>query len=306
MTRYNGSSFLLGSLPGMNKFSSPKVLECLVCKSQEIEILPRQRILQDYSTCLNRCGACFFEWFENSDAWLGKAYANAIADTDTGIVMRNLSMHRALASFFYFSSNRGRILDWGSGSGLLIRLLRDHGFDCVGFEPYADPLLASGFTCRSKRELVRFAPFRAIVAIEVAEHLQDPSAYFEEILGLADTVIFSTEPVEKNTQGDDWWYYSRETGQHISFYSRTSLALLAQRFGATYVRSGNDGLHMMTRIRRDALFFRLIAGNLFFYVGYAFLRALAGFAGKRSSLTSRDHLAAREALSLGLQKSDNA
>ena len=283
----------------MNEFSSPEVIECLVCKSRDIEILPRQRILQDHLTCLNRCKACFFEWFENSDAWLGMAYANAIADTDTGIVMRNLSMHRALASFFYFSSKRGRILDWGSGSGLLIRLLRDHGFDCVGFEPYADPLLASGFTCRSKQELVRFTPFRAIVAIEVAEHLQDPSAYFQEILGLADTVIFSTEPVEKNTQGGDWWYYSRETGQHISFYSRASLALLAQRFGATYVRSGNDLLHMMTRSRRDAWFFRVVAGNLFCYVVYAFLRAIAGFAGKRSSLTLKDHLAAREALSHG-------
>jgi hypothetical protein len=252
-------------------------------------------VLGKFSAELIACQRCGHEWFNAPEAWLGQAYTTPIANTDTGIVSRTLNIHKIISSYLTLSGISGKLLDWGSGSGLLTRLLRDDGHDCYGFEPYADPVLASRFTFTTQRLASSEGPYRAIFAIEVVEHLVSPRDFFITSLSLTDTIIFSTKIVNRTRYGSDWWYYSRETGQHISFYTQKSLAYLSGLSGCCYASSINMDLHIVTRNPLDLLLFRLLSGSKRALVSYPLARIIGKLSGRRT-LMIKDHLAATQAL----------
>lgn len=268
---------------------------CIVCSHPHLDIVDRSFILGRYSAELVACQRCGHEWFQSPGDWLEEAYASPIANTDTGIVARSLNIHRILSSFLCFSNDTGKILDWGSGSGLLTRLLRDDGFDCIGLEPYTDPVLASRFTLRSQMEAIHQGPYRAVIAIEVVEHLASPQEFFKQVLSLTDTLVFSTEIVDRPRYGNDWCYYSKETGQHISFFTHKSLSYLADLYSCNYASARNKGLHIITRKSSDLQLFWWIAGPKRGRILYPLSQILQKISG-RHSLIMKDHLSAREIL----------
>ena len=282
------------SMPGSMDESTEVSQGCIVCSGQVIVASESQVILQKYSTRLNACSYCGHEWFENPNNWLADAYSSPIANTDTGIVARSLYLNRIVSSFLGITGRSGKILDWGSGSGLLVRLLRDDGHDCYGFEPYTLPVLAAGHTIKDENSALAGNSYRAIVAIEVIEHLGDPINFFEKVLAHTDTLIFSTELVDKAKNGSDWWYYSRDTGQHISFYTEKSLAHLAGLNGSAFGSAESKSLHIFTRRPSDMRFFKLIAATRRSWLAYLIAKALSKLSG-RYSLMMSDHLAAKKA-----------
>lgn len=268
---------------------------CIVCSHQVIVAIDDQIILGNYSTRLNVCDHCGCEWFQDPAIWLSDAYSSPIAFTDTGIVARSLNIHRVVSSFLSISSIPGKILDWGSGSGLLVRLLRDDGHDCYGFEPYTVPVLAAGHTYKVEKNVFTENSYRAIVAIEVVEHLVDPSSFFQKALAKTDTLLFSTEIVDRAKNGNDWAYYSRETGQHISFYTAKSLAHLAALHGCIYASDRRRSLHIITRRSLDLRLFKWIASYRRAFLAYPVSRILNKIVGRRSLLLA-DYLAAKDVL----------
>ena len=63
--------------------------------------------------------------------WLDEAYHEAIADTDTGLVNRNICNSNVLEVILScLSIDKGTFLDVGGGYGLLTRLMRDKILDC--------------------------------------------------------------------------------------------------------------------------------------------------------------------------------
>lgn len=268
---------------------------CIVCSQQVVVASEEQIILQKYSTKLNVCSDCGHEWFEDPAIWLAEAYSSPIAFTDTGIVARSLNIHRVVSSFLGISSIPGKVLDWGSGSGLLVRLLRDDGHDCYGLEPYTVPVLAAGHTYNEEKTVLAEHSYRAIVAIEVVEHLVEPAVFFKKALAHTDTLIFSTELVNRAKNGKDWWYYCRETGQHVSFYTEKSLSHLATVNGCIYASDRRKNLHIMTRKSLDLRLFKWVAGYRRALLTYPVSRIFNRIAG-RGSLLMPDHLAAKEAL----------
>lgn len=270
-------------------------IQCKICDSSVVNIIFEAKILGRYSAQLFECESCGFQFFEDPSVWLNQAYGSPIANTDTGIVARSLNSHRIVSSFLTFANAQGKVLDWGSGSGLLTRLLRDDGHDCFGLEPYTPPVLAAGFTWKNQLDAFAQAPYRAVIAIEVVEHLPNPQEFFSTALSSTDTVIFSTELVDRARHGKDWWYYSRETGQHISFYTRKSLACLADQYGCKFVSSGNKSLHIITRKSRDLGLFTWLAGLRRSRIIYPTAQMLGKLRGRRS-LIMADHLAAKQAL----------
>jgi hypothetical protein len=44
---------------------------------------------------------------------------------------------------------------------------------------------------------------------------------------------------------NDWWYFAPETGQHISFYTKKSLLMIAKQFGLNLYTNRCD-LHLLT------------------------------------------------------------
>jgi len=266
-----------------------------VCNNGQLTIVDNGLVLGKFAAVLVSCNSCGQEWFDSPEAWLAEAYASSIANTDTGIVARSLGIHRIISSFLTISNLSGKVLDWGSGSGLLTRLLRDDGHDCYGLEPYTPPVLAGGFTWESQLEAFAQAPYRAIIAIEVVEHLPNPQEFFSAALSITDTLIFSTELVDRSRHGEDWWYYSRETGQHITFYTRASLARLAFLSSCKYASSRNKRVHVVTRRPADLRLFSCLCGHRRSLITYPFAQILGKLRGRRS-LIMADHLAAKQTI----------
>lgn len=268
---------------------------CIICSHPHLDIVDQTFVLGRYFAELVSCQRCGHEWFKSPEKWLEDSYASPIANTDTGIVARSLKVHRIVSTFLFFSRDIGKLLDWGSGSGLLARLLRDDGFDCVGFEPYTDPVLASSFTFRSQQKAIDQGPYRVVIAIEVVEHLASPQDFFKNVLSITDTLIFTTEIVDRAKHGNSWWYYSKETGQHLSFYTYSSLSYLADLYGCNYVSSKCKGLHVITRNESDLHLFWWIAGTTRSRFLYPLSKLLNKFSGRRS-LIEKDHFAAKQTL----------
>ena len=268
---------------------------CKVCGCDRVTPLFSNIVLGAYHATVFECLSCGFQSFPNAQDWIQEAYSSPIANTDTGIVARCLNLHKIISSFLSLNYKRGSVLDWGSGSGLLVRLLRDSGHECLGFEPYTAPVLAAGYTFKDDQAALHKAPFRAIIAVEVLEHLPDPREFMASVLAMTDTLIFTTELLNDNKVGKDWWYYSVETGQHIGFYTKNSLEQLACDYDCSYFTCRNQAIHIFTRNPSDIRAFRLIAGRKRAMLLYP-LSCLVGWLGRRKSLTTADYLAAKESL----------
>jgi hypothetical protein len=172
--------------------------------------------------------SCGYIWVD-SPTWLDEAYSDAIALTDTGIVMRNLGNIETISMTMWANGLQNKKgVDIGGGYGLLVRGLRDIGVDFYWSDPYAENLLARGFEAEAG------ASYQVATAFEVLEHLPNPLSHLEAArsdFGF-DTVFFSATCFDpKNIPGLDWWYWAFETGQHISFFSENCLDFMAQKLG---------------------------------------------------------------------------
>jgi hypothetical protein len=182
------------------------------------------------------CGSCDY-WCTDEPHWLAEAYSDAISAADTGLVLRNTMVARDLTPVLGSLFGEGPFVDWAGGYGMLVRLMRDRGFDFYWRDAFADNLLARGFEWQGGTS-------EAVTAIEVLEHVPDPVSFVEECLEGAgtDTIIFSQEL--HDGPDADWWYLTPATGQHVSFYSARTLATLGDRLGLTLHTSPR--LHMLT------------------------------------------------------------
>jgi len=68
------------------------------------------------------------------------------------------------------------------------------------------------------------------MAFEVFEHFANPKADLDEIFSFQPNYIVATTELYAN-QGNDWWYFTQETGQHVFLYSAQAINLIAQKYG---------------------------------------------------------------------------
>jgi 2-polyprenyl-6-hydroxyphenyl methylase/3-demethylubiquinone-9 3-methyltransferase len=134
-------------------------------------------------------------------------------------------------------------LDYGGGSGLTARLLRERGllFDC--YDPYG---------CQEVSP-ERIGRYNFCTAIEVFEHLPNPVESMRSILSMCQggslTILIGTALSDKKINAQNrlqWWYAAPRNG-HISIFSKKSLAYLASMFGLVY--QGQVGsTHVLSRL----------------------------------------------------------
>ena len=106
------------------------LMDCPICRCQT-SLRFSEVVLQKYKADYYYCGGCGF-LFTPTPFWINEAYSDAIPETDTGLVMRNISIAKILVSVFYFlmgQKGQGQYLDVGGGYGLLTRIMRDYGFN---------------------------------------------------------------------------------------------------------------------------------------------------------------------------------
>jgi hypothetical protein len=212
-----------------------------------------QVILSRYECAYFCCESCGFLQTEEPH-WLDEAYSSAIVDADTGLVQRNLYLSNTLAVILFFMFGRQKkYLDAAGGYGLLTRLMRDYGFDFFWSDKYCKNLLARGF------EGMGGEAFSAVTAFEVMEHLHDPLGFIKETLSHSKsrTLIFSTELFSGEPPAPgSWWYYTFETGQHISFYQKKTLQVIGDKLGLNFYSSG--GIHIFTDKKINRLVLRVL------------------------------------------------
>lgn len=197
-------------------------------------------LLNKYPVEYFACDTCLFLQTE-APYWLEEAYGEAIADCDTGIMERNLhNVLRVSSVLKLLGVEREEVIDVAGGYGILTRLLRDVGFDCYWSDKYCQNIFSKGF-CASEGQAAA-----ALCALEVLEHIENPLEFLRSMIAQhgARAIVFSTEDF-KTVPDRDWRYYSFDTGQHISFYSRRSLNALARKLGWFYIPLPRH-LHLFT------------------------------------------------------------
>lgn len=233
------------------------VMTCKVCEGKN-QPLFRARVLQKYEVEYFWCERCGYVCTE-SPFWLPEAYSDAIARTDTGILARNLKIANILALFIptYFAPEAA-FVDMAGGYGILTRLMRDRGFEFYWSDEYCENLVARGFEVESGPD--RFA---AVTAFEVLEHVEDPLGFVSDALAKsnAQAFIFSTELYTAGVPPSpaQWPYYSLDTGQHISFYSKRTLEYMAGVLGCHF--DSNGIVHMFSRRSISRWRFRIFTNH---------------------------------------------
>ena len=249
-------------------------------------------ILGRHRAQYRRCRACGYVAVENP-CWLDEAYADrAIAALDTGIVMRNLWLADAVDALLRWRFRKVRTaLDYGGGTGLFVRLMRDRGHDFRWTDPHCENLFALAFEDDGHRA------YDLVTCFEVAEHLTDPLPVFRQLIERAPVLIFSTELLPPdNPRPGEWHYYTPETGQHVGFYTAASLERLAKKLGRHFATDGRM-LHAFTTEPLNPRWLRVVAKQ-------RRARRLLRLAGKRTPLTWSDAETLRQ--QLRTQQSANA
>lgn len=211
---------------------------CPICSGSSRHF-GRQQMLMTHDADYRQCVTCGHV-FVIDPHWLEQAYSTVIAALDTGIVTRNLWLADATSALLGSSLRHvNKTLDFGGGSGLLVRLMRDRGHDFRWHDAYSPNLLAGGFADRALGE------YDMVTAFELVEHLIDPMATLKTLRAAAPILLLSTELLRPDArQLDDWWYYAPESGQHIGFFTHRSLSIAAERLGLQ-LSSNHRNLHVL-------------------------------------------------------------
>jgi hypothetical protein len=224
-----------------DKQSKLESTACRVC-GQPAPRFFNKLILGKHLVAYYKCSACGHVQTETPH-WLEEAYQGLGFQRDVGMADRCVWTAQttvALAGRLGIGPQE-RCLDWGGGTGLFVRLCRDHGMNFLYRDPYARNVFAQGFEAPARLEA---EVFRLITAFEVAEHFANPLEDFGALLRLTPAgLLFST--LLYQGQAEDWWYFL-EDGQHIAFYTRKSLETIGRHHGY-HLASNNCDLHLFSR-----------------------------------------------------------
>jgi hypothetical protein len=232
-----------------------------ICPISHVSMQPlfRHEVLSKYEVDYFFCPHCGLIQTEEP-YWLTEAYESAISALDTGILHRNIRIRRYLEPLIeLLGLGRGRFADVGGGYGTLTRLMRDIGYDFSTHDPYCENIFAKNFEVQPQ------ATYDALLAFEVIEHLSDPVGFIRESFSKHSTrTIFLSTNTYQAIPEKNWWYYSFESGQHVSFYQKKTLSVLADKNGCR-LYSLNDSIHVITDKKIGPIRLLLMRSRFFFW-----------------------------------------
>jgi hypothetical protein len=239
---------------------------CKICSGKTAALF-QKTVLHKYTVTYFICCNCHFVQTEHP-YWLEEAYKSAMADTDTGIFVRNLKQRFIMTLLLrLLFKNNDRFVDYGAGYGIFVRLMRDKGFTYFWQDKYAENLFAKNYTAKLPESTD--SKYSLLSSFEVFEHLSDPESEFQHMLQYSDNIIFTTSLLPSADAGKltskykDWWYWSPESGQHIAFYTEKALKILAQKHNLNFTSNGRN-FHFFSRTKKGFWIFSLLRFLYFF------------------------------------------
>lgn len=199
-----------------------KTIQCRLCQ-KKAEFIFHKKILGKLDVEYFHCASCRSLQTEEP-YWLEEAYQSINEQFDTGQFIRSL-INAAFVGAIHSHLNLGNnhIVDYGCGSGLTARIMRDIGINAFGYDAYSSPRLLMGF---KKNGLEKAS---LINLCEVVEHFPNPKASFEHIFSCnPDVIVIQTELFDG--QNEEWAYLAQEHGQHVFFYSIDSMSYIADLY----------------------------------------------------------------------------
>jgi hypothetical protein len=212
----------------------------------------RQRLLDKYDADYFLCARCDL-LATQAPTWLDDAYAHAISALDTGAVQRNEAAARLTTIIAALAdvAPDARCLDYGGGHGVFVRMMRDVGLDFRWADKYAQNLFALGFEGDVGEH------HAVITAFEVFEHLEHVGPELDRLFAPRPDLVLVGTVLHAGFQ-PGWWYLMVETGQHIVFYGRRTMEMIAQRFGYDALIGGEYTLFIRNDLRVGSLRRRLL------------------------------------------------
>jgi hypothetical protein len=127
-----------------------------------------------------------------------------------------------------FSNGRKVGLDFGSGPEPVLAnlLMRDYGYQMAIYDLFYAPV-----------KIYLDQKYDLITSTEVAEHIDDPLAYFtllSQLLTDSGTLAIMTQFHQKDETLFNNWHYPRDRS-HISFYTAETMAYIAKLLGLEVV-----------------------------------------------------------------------
>lgn len=216
-------------------------IDCRLCGTAARPLFTA-RVLRKYDVTYYQCPTCRLVQTEYP-YWLEEAYKTPIGELDTWQLERSLYAAVVVESFLpHLGIERPRVLDYGGGYGLLVRLLRNAGIDAYWSDRYAPNLFAG--ECQWDGTRVDL-----LTCFEVAEHFVEPAREFRELLSHSSALLLSTVLIPDPPPAPDTWdYYALDGGQHVALYTLDTLRALAQRFGLQLWSNGRN-LHLFSSRR---------------------------------------------------------
>jgi hypothetical protein len=212
------------------------------CEEVRGLFLPPSEKFIDYFLC-NQCGFCFapemYAWsFDDFGKYI---YNQDYEQVDPDYKLLRPQGNANLIDQWFGSRKSGlRHLDYGGGSGLLSRELRDKGWDSTTYDPFVN----------ADVRVSDLGSYDLVTAFEVFEHVTDVEGLMHNLRTLCKDglVVFSTllsdgeiAPAKKVT----WWYAGPRNG-HISLFSTQSLHVCMLRSGFQFA-SASPNLHIAFR-----------------------------------------------------------
>ena len=204
-------------------------MTCKCCESQT-RVVFHKTILGKYNVAYHKCVECGFMQTDDP-TWLDEAYgSDPVSPFDISSPWRALRNANIVSRIIddHFDPH-SRFLDYGGGTGLFVRLMRDRGDDFLRYDPYCPNIYGKFFDWQDV-----CGPGDTVTLVtcnEVFEHFVHPRSDFEKLASLTDSILLTTSLQPPTPQLEAWSYLIPECGQHVSFYTETSLKRLAASFG---------------------------------------------------------------------------
>ncbi len=231
----------------MHTVANPADVPCKICEGpsglfglvdfskncEEITDIALSGLPVYYRRCRN-CGFIYTTDFDHwtAEDWSANVYNDDYITFDPEYVEKRPAQNaKMLINTFKPRTPPVRLLDYGSGTGHLAKILNESGFDAADFDPFVDP--------KARPQGL----FDVVTAFEVMEHTPTPLDTLRDIASFLNpngVIIYSTTvaPPIITTVGVAWKYISPRNG-HVSIHTTESLQILHSQVGLNFSSFSN-------------------------------------------------------------------